>query len=98
MIVVRVSENVVSTENSDSILGMKRLLVNEVDISTQKEINAPLVAIDKIGASQGEMVLCVAQSPSKQITDTNHVDLVIVGIIDSIKMVGVTIFEKNKSE
>jgi len=96
MIVARVSGSVVSTTKSDRMQGMKMLLVIEVDIPTQKEKGQPLVAIDTVGAGQGELVLCVSGSSSRQTKKTfeKPVDLAIIGIIDSMEMVGKSIFKK----
>ena len=96
MIVARVCGSVVSTNKSEKMQGMKMLLVNAVDIPSQKETDSLRIAIDTVGAGQGELVLCVCGSSSRQtkLTDAKPVDLAIIGIIDSIEVVGRLIFEK----
>lgn len=96
MIVGRVCGSVVSTNKSDRMKGMKMLLVREIDIPTQEETGDPKIAIDTIGAGDGEVVLCVSGSPSRltETTDNKPVDLAIIGIIDSIDLIGKRIFEK----
>lgn len=99
MIVGRVCGNVVSTKKSE-MRGMKMLLVREVDIPTQKEVGSPKIAIDTIGAGEGEVVLCVAGSSSRQTEKTYNrpVDLAIIGVVDSIDLIGKRIFQKYKTE
>jgi microcompartment protein CcmK/EutM len=100
MIVARVRGNVISTNKSERMQGMKMLIVVEVDIPTQQEKSHPLVAIDTVGAGEGELVLCVSGSSSRQtqLTDQKPVDLAIVGIIDSMEMHGKRVFAKYGTE
>ena len=100
MIVGRVCGSVVSTNKSDRMQGMKMLLVQQIDIPTQKNTGDPKVAIDTIGAGEGELVLCVSGSSSRQTqtTDNKPVDFAIIGIIDSIDLIGKRIFEKYRPE
>jgi len=100
MIVGRVCGSVVSTTKSDRMHGMKILLVREVDIPTQKEVGDAKVAIDTIGAGEGELVLCVSGSSSRQTEKTFNrpVDFAIIGVVDSIDLIGKRIFEKYQSE
>ena len=99
MILAKVCGSVVSTNKSDRMQGMKMLLVRQVDIPSQKVKGKPLVAIDTIGAGSGEIVLCVAGSSSRQTEKTLNrpVDLAIIGIVDSIDLIGSRVFEKYES-
>ncbi len=96
MIVARVVGSVVSTNKSERMIGMKMLLVTPLDIPSQEEDGKPLVAIDVVGAGEGETVLCVSGSSSRQtdLTDSKPVDLAIVGIIDSIQLKDKQVFKK----
>ena len=100
MIVAKVCGSIVSTNKSDRMQGMKILLVRQVDIPSQKQVGEPKVAIDTIGAGEGEIVLCVAGSSSRQTSKTfeKPVDLAIIGIVDSIDLIGSRVFEKYESE
>lgn len=100
MIVAKVCGSVVSTNKSDRMQGMKMLLVIEVDIPSQKEKGKPQVAIDTVGAGHGEIVLCVAGSSSRQTEKTceKPVDLAIIGIVDSIDLIGNRVFQKYEVE
>jgi len=100
MIVAKVCGSVVSTTKSDRMQGMKMLLVIEMDIPSQKEKGKPKVAIDTVGAGRGEIVLCVAGSSSRQTAKTfeKPVDLAIIGIVDSIDLIGSRVFQKYEAE
>ena len=50
MILARVRGNVVSTNKSDKLMGLKLLIVVPIDIESFEEKGAPLVAIDTVGA------------------------------------------------
>lgn len=96
MILARVRGNVVSTNKSDKLLGLKLLIVVPIDIETFQEKGQPLVAIDTVGAGDNEIVMCVGGSSSRQtsITDGKPSDLAIVAIIDSVEMRGNIVFRK----
>jgi microcompartment protein CcmK/EutM len=53
-----------------------------------------------VGAGEGEVVMCVGGSSSRQtaLTDAKPVDLSIIAIIDSVELKGEKIFEKFKNE
>lgn len=98
MQIARVKGTVVSTTKSDKLNGLKLLIVKPVDIETLEEKGSMIVAIDAVGAGEGEIVMIVGGSSSRQtaITDGKPVDMSIVGIIDSMDVNGVRIFEKFK--
>ncbi|MDR1133875.1 MAG: EutN/CcmL family microcompartment protein [Synergistaceae bacterium] len=94
----RVKGTVVSTNKSEKLNGLKLLIVKPIDIETFEEKGGIVVAIDAVGAGEGEVVMCVGGSSSRQtgITDGKPVDQSIVAIIDSVNMNGKRIFEKFK--
>lgn len=96
MILARVRGNVVSTNKSDKLVGLKLLIVVPIDIETFEEKGAPLVAIDTVGAGEGEVVMCVSGSSSRQtaLTDGKPSDLAITAIIDSVELRGKPVFRK----
>jgi len=98
MIVGRVKGNVVSTNKSEELAGLKLLIVVPINLDTMEEKGAPVVAIDAVGAGEGEVVMCVGGSSSRQTSFTNNKpsDLAIVAIIDSIDLRGKRVFEKFK--
>lgn len=102
MIIAKVKGSVVSTNKTEKLNGLKMLIVMPVDIMTQQEKCDSLVAIDTVGAGEGELVMCCSGSSARltSITEGKPVDLVIVGIIDSMEINREVIFRKygNTSE
>ena len=91
-----VKGTVVSTSKAEKLQGLKLLLVKPISIEDQKEKGDVIVAVDAVGAGEGEVVLLVAGSSSRQTikTENKPVDLSIVAIIDHIDLNGKRIFEK----
>ncbi len=99
MIVGKVIGSVVSTNKSEKMHGMKIMVVQPLEIETQKNTGNCVVAIDTVGAGESETVLCVSGSSARQThyTENRPVDMVIVGIIDSIQVNNKTVFKKYES-
>ena len=96
MILARVRGSVVSTNKAEKLYGLKLLIVIPIDIETFEEKGSPLVAIDTVGAGEGEVVMCVSGSSSRQtaMTDAKPSDLAIIAIIDSVELHGKVVFRK----
>src|SRR5262245_45842704 len=87
MILAQVLGTVVSTRKDAGLMGLKLLLVREVDAKFQPAGNW-VVAADAVGAGEGELVL-VAQGSSARMTEVSRekpVDAVICGIVDAVEM------------
>ena len=96
MQLARVKGTVVSTNKAEKLSGLKMLIVKPIDIETWQEKGALLVAIDAVGAGEGEVVMLFGGSSSRQTiaTENKPVDQSIVAIIDSVDVNGSRIFEK----
>ena len=96
MMIGVVKGSVVSTNKSETLTGLKLLVVAPLDLDTMQPKGSPLVAIDAVGAGEGEVVMCCSGSSSRQtaFTDGKPSDLAIIAIIDSIDMRGARVFEK----
>jgi microcompartment protein CcmK/EutM len=97
MFLARVVGTVVSTCKSEKLTGVKLLVVDPVDFVQQKGEGKPLVAIDSVGAGEGEIVL-VVQGSSARLTETTKdtpVDATIMGIVDYIELEGRRTFAKS---
>jgi microcompartment protein CcmK/EutM len=96
MILARVKGSVVSTRKSERIAGMKLRVVEEVDTVTLEGTGRLVIAVDILGAAEGELVMCVSGSPARQTaaTDNKPVDLVITGIVDYVEVHGKSTFRK----
>lgn len=97
MKVCRVVGDVVSTQKSEMMIGFKLLVVQPIDIyDISKTQGFPYVAVDTVGAGEGEIVLVVAGSSSRltELTNKKPVDAAIMGIIDYITIQGEKTFSK----
>ena len=99
MILARVVGNVVCTRKDEKLVGTKLLLVQPVDLSDQAKGN-PLVAIDVVGAGEGELVLLVQGSSARQTlrTEGNPVDCTVFAIVDYIEKDGRVVFKKSADD
>ena len=97
MQIARVVGNVVSTTKSDRLTGLKMLLVKPIDLETFEEKGNVLVAFDAVGAGEGEIVMIVSGSSSRNtaLTENKPSDTSIVAIIDYIDLRGKRIFSKS---
>ncbi len=100
MIVARVLGTVVCTQKNPKLEGFKLQLVQAVDYKEFKGEGKPLVAVDSVGAGQGEIVLVVSGSSARQTEATQNtpVDAVIMAIVDTIDMDGKVIFRKEDAQ
>jgi ethanolamine utilization protein EutN/carbon dioxide concentrating mechanism protein CcmL len=99
MILAQVLGTVVSTRKDAGLLGLKLLLVREVDAQF-KPTGAYVVAADAVGAGGGELVL-VAQGSSARMTEVSRekpVDAVIAGIVDAVEMNGRDVWLKHAAK
>ena len=90
MQLARVKGTVVSTNKAEKLNGLKLQLIKPIDIETWQEKGGLLVAIDAVGAGEGEVVMVVSGSSS----EGKPVDLSIVAIIVSVDVNVSRIFEK----
>jgi microcompartment protein CcmK/EutM len=99
MVFARVIGNVVCTRKDDKLVGNKLLMVQPVSLDDKPKGN-PLVAIDAVGAGNGELVLIVQGSSARQTTKTENtpVDCTIFAIVDTIEKEGKIIFKKMKDK
>lgn len=100
MQLARVKGTVVSTNKAETLMGLKLLIIKPIDIETWEEKGNLLVAIDAVGAGEGEVVMVVSGSSSRQtkMTENKPTDLTIAAIIDTVDVGGKRIFEKFVSE
>lgn len=97
MLFARVIGNVVCTRKDEKLDGSKLLLVQPVDLEGNPKGN-PLVAIDVVGAGEGELVLIVQGSSARQTkrTEGNPVDCTIFAIVDYVEKDGKIVFRKTE--
>jgi len=90
MILARVIGNVWSTRKEDSLRGLKFLVVQPITLTYEndkpilREYGNTLIAADRIGAGETEIVMIASGSSARQSLDNTQVpvDAMVVGIID----------------
>ena len=100
MILARVEGSVVATKKNPKMTGSKFLVVRPfvIDSPAAKEMkpgSSTLVAVDSLGAGEGDAVLVVQGSSARLAADDKDspVDAVIIGIVDTVDL-GKTILYK----
>ncbi|MGB5531219.1 MAG: EutN/CcmL family microcompartment protein [Ignavibacteriaceae bacterium] len=85
MFLGRVIGTVWSTKKDEQLVGAKFLIVRELDLQ-MKEKERFVVAVDSVGAGEGEVVLVATGSSSRMTTFTKDkpIDAVIMGIVDKL--------------
>jgi len=104
MFLARVTGNVVASQKDKTLNGQKLLVVEPLNVKYDDSTKAPaslgntgraIVAIDVVGAGDGQLVL-VVQGSSARMTDVTKnlpADAIIVGIVDSAEYAGKTFFK-----
>jgi microcompartment protein CcmK/EutM len=92
MFLAKVVGNVVSSQKNPRFQGMKLLLVQPYITREGKlvESGSSVVAVDSVGAGEGELVM-FTQGSSARLTDATKdspVDTVIIGIVDTVQVAG----------
>lgn len=86
----RVTGKVVSTRKDPELEGCKLLLVQQLDLKTMEPTAAHLVAVDNVGADEGDTVLIVTGSSARMASGLKDkpVDTSIIAIVDSVHIEG----------
>ena len=100
MFIARVRGNVVTTQKVAKMTGRKLLIIDPLRVDEDGGKFNPtgrcFVAVDSIGAGTDDIVL-VTQGSSARMTETTSdapVDCVVIGIIDTVNILGNTIYRK----
>jgi len=85
MFLGRVIGTVWSTQKDENLVGAKFLIVRELSLD-MKEKERFVVAVDSVGAGEGEVVLVATGSSSRMTSFTKDkpVDAVIMAIVDKL--------------
>ncbi len=97
MLIARVVGSAVSTVKAGKLGGFKLLIVQEVSAGNEPiKDRAPFVAVDTVGAGEGELVFVITGSSARYTDRTENVpvDAAIVAIVDSLEIDGKTTFRK----
>ncbi len=104
MFVAKVTGSLVSTQKVDSMVGRKLLVVEPCRLDAQtrdrlKTTERTFVAVDTVGAGEGEYVLITQGSSARLTPETKNlpVDTVIIGIVDSVHVDHACVYAKEGS-
>jgi ethanolamine utilization protein EutN len=100
MFLARVTGSVVATQKVASMTGHKLLIVEPYRID-EKERNRlvptgrTFVAVDTLGAGQGELILICQGSSARLTPETEKlpIDAVVIGLVDTVDVGGQVIFK-----
>src|SRR6187549_3549976 len=106
MFLARVTGHVVATQKDKTLNGQKLFVVEPLNVKYDERdgnnkpaslgnTNRAIVAIDAVGAGEGQIVLVVQGSSARMTEQTKNLpaDAVIVGIVDSATYAGKTFFK-----
>lgn len=98
MILGKVVGTVVATQKDHGLDGFKLQIVQTLDLPSLKAKESFVVAVDAVGAGEGEVVLCCSGSSARMTgtTENRPVDAVIVAIIDTAEVEGKTVYQKGE--
>jgi microcompartment protein CcmK/EutM len=85
LILGRVAGSVWATRKDENLVGAKLLIVKQLDLEL-KEKDDFVVAVDNVGAGEGDIVLVAIGSSSRQteFTENKPVDAIIMAIVDKL--------------
>jgi len=97
MVLARVSGTVVSTHKTEDMTGLKLSVLEKLNPRTMKGTGSYVVALDGVGADEGEIVFYVTGS-SARYTETSKgkpTDATVIAIVDSVEIDGKTTYAKS---
>lgn len=99
MLLGQVVGTVVASKKEPELVGLRFLLVRELD-GQWRPNGKTIVAIDAVGAGDGEVVLFAAGSSARltAVTKDRPVDHVIMAIVDTVSADGQVVYDKAKGE
>lgn len=85
MILGKVVGTVWSTKKDENLVGSKLLIIKQLELDLTLKSNF-LIAVDSVGAGEGETVLVASGSSARQtnITKNKPVDAVVMAIVDKL--------------
>jgi ethanolamine utilization protein EutN len=102
MILARVEGSVIATKKNAKMTGHKFLVVRPLVIDSPEAVAfksgaSTLVAIDSLGAGEGDVVLVVQGSSARLAADDKDspVDAVVIGIVDQVDIAKRQVFRAN---
>ncbi len=104
MFVAKVTGSVVSTQKVSSMAGNKLLVVEPCRVESPKlsrlvGTGRTFVAVDHLGAGQGDYVLVTQGSSARLTPETKQlpVDAVVIGIIDTVHVEQACVYDRKQA-
>ena len=105
MFLARVEGSVVATKKDEALSGRKLLLVRPqlVDENNPAQFRPgknTIIAVDSVGAGEGELIMFTQGSSARLAPNMKSapVDAVVVGIVDTVDVLGHIIFDTKKHD
>lgn len=104
MLLGKVVGTVVATRKEPELEGLRLLLVREMEgkkgATSWHATGKVIVAVDAVGAGDGEVVLFAAGSSARltSVTKDRPVDHVIMAIVDMVSVGGDTVYDKSQGD
>ena len=103
MFVAKVTGSLVATQKTESMRGFKLLMVEPYRLEAKKReslvtTGRTFVAVDTLGAGEGEFVLITQGSSARLTPETKNlpIDTVVVGIIDTVHVEQSCVFQRHE--
>jgi ethanolamine utilization protein EutN len=101
MFLAKVTGAVVATQKTDAMVGHKLLVVEPYRLKSNERqslvtTGRTFVAVDTVGAGEGEFVLITQGSSARLTPETKNlpIDCVIIGIVDSVHVDAACVFHR----
>jgi ethanolamine utilization protein EutN len=102
MFLGRITGSLVATQKVESMIGQKLLVIEPLRVNEKNQgdltpTGRTFVAVDTVGAGEGEVVLCVQGSSARFTPETKQlpVDAAVIGIVDQVSVGSKTVFSAN---
>ena len=104
MFIAKVTGSIVATQKVETMVGRKLLVVEPYRLEPNERrslvtTGRTFVAIDTVGAGEGEYVLITQGSSARLTPETKNlpIDTVIVGIVDSVHIDQTSVFSREEA-
>ncbi|MDG2382094.1 MAG: EutN/CcmL family microcompartment protein [Pirellulaceae bacterium] len=101
MFVAKVTGSLVATQKVDSMVGFKLLIVEPYRLESKQRkalttTGRTFVAVDTLGAGEGEFVLITQGSSARLTPETKNmpIDTVVVGIVDQVHVDQLSVYSR----
>jgi len=102
MFVAKVTGSVVATQKVDTMVGYKLLVVEPYrvgakDRNTLETTGRTFIAVDSLGAGEGDFVLITQGSSARLTPETKNmpIDTVVVGIVDDVRVDSMKVYSRS---